>query len=85
MRKALQILEGKLENGEVSGNRWRDVLKLIILLMIWMTAFLVMGLSGRLPLVRARAPENEWEEDYYRKKREDRNKNDVQREQEMAE
>jgi hypothetical protein len=87
-RKALLILEDKLENRGEGGNRFRDVIKLIILLIVWMIAFLGMALSElnvESSGIGARAPKNDYEEEYYRKKREERNKNDVQRKQEMAE
>jgi len=82
----LIVMRKTEEEREKSGNRWIDALKLSIRLIVWMIAFLAMSLSGRLHAVGAHASrKNECEEEYYKKQREERNKNDVEREQKIAE
>jgi len=71
------------EEKEKGGNRWINKIKKVI------TAYVLVNRnigSRWTNTTKARAsPKNEYEEEYDRKKREDRNKDDVQREQEMAE
>jgi hypothetical protein len=72
----------KAEEEEKSkSNRWRDVLKESIQYVFTFIAVLVRVGPDAIKLRRR----NESEEDYYRKQREERNKSDVEREQEMAE